>query len=777
MKGLSSGPGTFANSSRMQSLAAEWISIVCKALQSPAPAEWRDLGHVEAMRRLFLLCLAAGLVSGARAELNWRPLGEPGSGGWLVSLRANPKDPNHLLLGGDMLGVGMSRDGGKSWGGGFGLPSWEIADFTFDPTNPEVVWAGTMSGPVVSRDGGMTWESKRKGFPPVEGGFYSAPIQRVMIDPANPQRLLAFAGSYRGWDSPGSPKHGYIWESLDGGENWTEFSSIRPFRNITWVDADSKWGRMYATVVGRGVHVSEDRGKTWKPANEGLPKNGDVRMVAAHPNDPNIAWVGVGNYRDPSNNSRLLAGGIFRTEDGGQTWQPSSEGLAQAPGKEGAHTSRYQAVAVSPVNPDHLITSDLSWTHNSVYASTDGGRTWQLIMDREKQRSIPLAYPAGMGATVTTFCPVNPSTIYVANSESVAKSTNLGETWTDITASPVKAPQAAESGAAETPSAASEPQLTFRGHGYSGLCSTSVVFNPFRAGAVVLTAMDAAKHVRSNDDMASWFFEGKGFSQAWGGSNDVAFAKPDGAITYLAVGQHGGQGAICRTNDGGLTWQEFRGASYGLPDGAEAVAVHCDPEQPDRAWAVMGRKFFATENGGKSWKENTDLPQPVSIGKPSGAAFPFYVGTSAGIYRTDDGRTFQLLPNSPASPVRIHVPAGDPNSPLAVRHRVEGGGVFRKSGDTWDRIFKDSHAFEVAVHPQNPKRLAVVTQDDPYHDVSRATGVWISEDGGSEWRQANNGLSCLRGKAIAFNPHRPETLVVGTFGRGFFVAEWPEGSN
>jgi hypothetical protein len=120
------------------------------------------------------------------------------------------------------------------------------------------------------------------------------------------------------------------------------------------------------------------------------------------------------------------------------------------------------------------------------------------------------------------------------------------------------------------------------------------------------------------------------------------------------------------------------------------------------------------------------------------------------------------------------VPVAAPDHPLVVKHRANDGGVYQWQGSEWKRIFDQTYAFDVAVHPTNPQRIAVSTSDDPYHDISRATGVWLSEDGGVTWHQSNDGLSCTRGKTIAFDPHRPERLVFGSFGRGFFHATWPE---
>jgi hypothetical protein len=52
--------------------------------------------------------------------------------------------------------------------------------------------------------------------------------------------------------------------------------------------------------------------------------------------------------------------------------------------------------------------------------------------------------------------------------------------------------------------------------------------------------------------------------------------------------------------------------------------------------------------------------------------------------------------------------------------------------------------------------------------------VWVSADDGKSWSQQDTGLAMRRGQAVAFNPHNPTEIVMGSFGRGFFRANWPK---
>ena len=115
--------------------------------------------HRHALRAL-AACAATALVSGSppprRAvpppdTLHWSPLGEPGCGGDITAVRVNPYNATQVYIAGDMLGVGVSLDGGATWlaPDADSFLSWEAADFAFDPALRRV-YVATMSGPYVA---------------------------------------------------------------------------------------------------------------------------------------------------------------------------------------------------------------------------------------------------------------------------------------------------------------------------------------------------------------------------------------------------------------------------------------------------------------------------------------------------------------------------------------------------------------------------------------------------------------------------------------------------
>jgi len=85
-----------------------------------------------------LALVTLSLPAPAVENLRWNRWANPTAGGWVTSLQASPQDPQRLLIGGDMLGAGLSTNGGKTWEATFGFTSWEINDSTWHPQEPNV---------------------------------------------------------------------------------------------------------------------------------------------------------------------------------------------------------------------------------------------------------------------------------------------------------------------------------------------------------------------------------------------------------------------------------------------------------------------------------------------------------------------------------------------------------------------------------------------------------------------------------------------------------------
>lgn len=705
----------------------------------------------------------------------WVPVCEPGCGGWMTSVEVSPHDSRHILVGGDLLSIGLSHNRGETWEPVFGFYSTEIGDTTFHPENPDIIWAGTMSGPYRSTDGGKHWTEMRGGeFPEIAKYHYSAPIEKVLFDPNDSDRLLAFGGSSRNWGSPGkNTLWGAVWESRDAGENWKKIASLE--KNIVsaaFVPGSSDV--LLVAVSGSGIFRSEDGGYTWKSSSEGLP-HGNVERVAVHPKNPKICWVSLNSceQKDAENTEntenkprKCLPGGIYKSVDGGKTWMDSSEGLSKRTHENPNLTARYKAFCVAPSNPDVLYTNDSAWDGAKFYRSDDGGKSWRVILQHENPKPVQTAYPSGYGVTVLSVNPKNENEVYGAGAEFILASFNGGETWTDLTSVEVEV--------------ADGTHWTWKGRGYSGLCCIGFRFDPYHDGRSVLLAMDAGKCWESVDFMKTWSYHGQK-PGSWGGGSDASFAK-DGTV-YVTTGQNSDSGNVLK---GGLNqpgpWTPLAVEGSGLPDGKTCVArgIFTSPDNPDRVWVVFGGKLYRSVDGGKKWTLMSEEDTFGWIAPVPGKQRTFYVSGKNGLWKTTNGKTLTFIggPKCGGNVPRICADSRGRVLLVAFKAPSEIGGLWRfdpkqDENEGWTHLKKDTESCAAmpSVDPTNPKRILLTSEDHPYHDHIRCEAVQLSLDDGKTWHVLKAGLPTERASCATFNPFRPNEIVVGTGGCGYFKAE------
>ena len=207
-------------------------------------------------------------------------------------------------------GVYKTEDGGKSWNNVlFVSEHTGAADVALDPEHPDTVYAsayqrerrvwsfiggGPESAIWKSTDAGKSWNKIMNGIPKRDLGRIG-----LSVSPADPRVVYASVEA--------SEKKGGVFRSLDGGATWEKRNDLNPtpwyYSQIT---ADPKEaGRVY--VVGEGMFVSDDGGKTFRHLNE-KAKHGDTHVV----------WI------DPRRDDHLRAGcdgGIYESYDGGESWR------------------------------------------------------------------------------------------------------------------------------------------------------------------------------------------------------------------------------------------------------------------------------------------------------------------------------------------------------------------------------------------------------------------------------------------------------------------------
>jgi photosystem II stability/assembly factor-like uncharacterized protein len=303
--------------------------------------------------------------------------------------------------------TGVTRaieDQAGSWSVEKQLPELQVTCLAQSPAQESVVYAGTREqGVWRSSDFGQTWDY---------AGMKGQIVKSLVVSPHNPEIL--FAGS----------KPALIFRSKDGGKTWHDLLGFRNIPNRWWwfSPADPPDRRPYvmeiapspterdvilAGVEFGGVFRSEDGGDTWSSHVRGTLR--DCHSLKFHALDGNYAYEAGGT-----------GGGASMSRDGGRTWQKARKGLAKNYGI---------ACAADGAHPD-------TW-----YASV-GPSPWKTVGENPEvylyrfnrdQRWEPIgwtSHPLNETPTVMVSVPGVAGELYVGTHKgSVWHTTDFGETW------------------------------------------------------------------------------------------------------------------------------------------------------------------------------------------------------------------------------------------------------------------------------------------------------------------------------------------------------------
>ncbi len=288
-------------------------------------------------------------------------------------------DPNNgqKMFVSSEFGYGMvwSQDGGASWPvAGQGFTAFGSRGVAFDPSDSRRFYAGGMigNGFFKSMDGGLTWSIRRFGSA-------AAYVISVAVDPLSPNIV------YVGTQNEG------VFRSTDYGDSWKSTGS-RPSGAITYLTIDStKGGRLFASTA-TAFYLSEDGGETWT-------------------NVLNIpAWtVTIDRNRPSTVYATARTQGIFRSVDGGHTWQDINSGLASLT------MGRSAPVIIDPVNQQTLYVGS---ERGGVFKSLDGGDHWFAVNSGLDELAV-------FGLAMD---PRNPAVLYASGPNGVYKTLTGGET-------------------------------------------------------------------------------------------------------------------------------------------------------------------------------------------------------------------------------------------------------------------------------------------------------------------------------------------------------------
>lgn len=181
---------------------------------------------------------------------------------------------------------------------------------------------------------------------------------------------------------------GGVWKTEDAGAVWTPLFDSQPVASIGALEvAPSDPNVIYAgtgesdirsdLATGDGIYRSTDAGRTW--ANVGLRETRQISRIAVSPRDPKLVFVAALGHAYAPNPER----GVFRSKDGGQTWDKVLDRGPKAGAADLAIAADDPKVLVAALweahRPPWSTYAPIGGPSSGLFRSTDGGDTWQQL--------------------------------------------------------------------------------------------------------------------------------------------------------------------------------------------------------------------------------------------------------------------------------------------------------------------------------------------------------------------------------------------------------------
>ena len=250
------------------------------------------------------------------------------------------------------------------------------------PNQPNLFYFGATGGGIwKTTDGGREWEN-------ISDGYFGGSIGAITVAQSDPNVIYVGGGEKT---VRGNVSSGYgVWKSVDAGKTWTE-SGLKNSRHIPRIAVHpTDYNTVYAGVLGniykptndRGLYKSTDGGNTW---NKILFANDMAGVVdlKIDPSNPRIIYAST--WRVQRTPYSLSSGGdgsaLWKSTDEGKTWKEISTNKGFPDGILGII-----GVTVSPVNNQRVWAMVENKDKGGLYRSDDGGETWTQVNSERKLR-------------------------------------------------------------------------------------------------------------------------------------------------------------------------------------------------------------------------------------------------------------------------------------------------------------------------------------------------------------------------------------------------------
>lgn len=727
------------------------------------------------MRIICTIFLTLGIVtaqaqkfeSSTFSKLRFRFIGPDGNRA--ISVVGEPGNPMVSYIGAASGGVWKTEDGGFHWRPVFDQQDdSSIGAMAVAPTAPKQVWVGTGetflirpahavgNGVYKSSNAGKTW--KHMGL---EKTFR---ISRVIVHPTDTNTVYVASLGH----THGPQQERGVYKTTNGGKTWERVFfldentgasdlSIDPQNPETLYAAmwqiDIKTWNLNSGGPSSGIYRTRDGGKTWQPLRNGLESGpshpvGKTSVDVAYSN-PKVVYALIED-KEPR---------LYRSEDGGDSWK-----LMQQDHSMGQRAGYYTRVRVSTGDENRLYTICVG-----IKMSLDGGKTFSNEMNQ---------WAAGGDNHDMWFDPKDPKRMMCAHDGCVNLSNNLGKTWTNINLPIAQMYHVAvDDRVPYWVYSNRQDAWSYRGpsrylggwsiplgawHGVGGCESGFAQPDPFDNNIVWSGCYDGGLDIFDLTTMHPRDVRVYPLTQIGATPADAKYRWHWNFPMVLSVHQKGrvwvGSQHVHETNNGGQSWK---------------VA------SPD---LTTNNKLFQKNSGGMAsdnlmtWDGST----LYSMGESPVKAGILWTGSNDGLVSvTSDGGTSwdNVTPSNPDFPKlgtirHIEPSAFDANTcyiAVDAHHVGDFGSYLYKTtdlGKTWTRL-------SVNLPPSNSNFIHQVKEDPAKKGllfIGTDIGLYFSYDDGINWIRLKNNLPPAPIYGIAIQKNFRD-LVIGTYGRGIYILD------
>ena len=703
----------------------------------------------------------------AISGLKFRSIGPAFMSGRIADIVIDPNNQNIWYVAVGSGGVWKTINSGTTW-----QPLTDKESFystgclTIDPNNSNNIWLGTGEnvggrhvgighGLYLSRDGGKQWENK--------GLKNSEHISKIIINPKNSQEIWVAAQGPL-WSSGGDRG---LYKTTDGGNTWRLVLSGNKWTGVTDILIDPRnekvlyaatWQRHrnVAAYIGGGedtaIHKSIDGGETWEKLTNGLPKTNMGKIgLAISPINPNVIYAAIELER--------RKGGVFRSENQGQSWVKMSNTVS---GGTGPHY--YQELIASPHEFDKLYLMN-----NSTLYSTDGGKTFKTMKKANKH---------GDDHSLT-FKLNDPNYMLIGTDGGIYESFDKSETWRFVNNLPITQfyklavddakPFYNIYGGTQDNNTQGGPSRTLRSNGISnsdwyvllGGDGHQPATEPGNPNIVYAQSQQGElRRVEKSTGQSVYIKPQSGIDEPYERNN---WDSPILVSHHSPKRLYFGSQRVWRSNNRGDSWKPI---SKDLTKNEERLTLPIMGKQQswDSAWDVYAMSTYNTITSLSESKLDENI---------------IFAGTDDGIIqRTKDGGNSWVktevgsLPSVPSTAFvnDIKTDLHDKNKVYVALDNHKFGDYkpyLLKSNDggkSWNSITNgipnNSFVWRIVQDHINPNLLFLATE----------YGIYVSLNQGDSWMKFSQGLPTISFRDIAIQK-RENDLIVASFGRSFYVLD------